>query len=239
MRFSDRIALVTGAGRGIGLATALQLAREGAFVIASDCSEENLTQAADAMQKENLAFETALCDVADEESVRALVARIEKDHGRIDILINNAGVFRVGTKPFIEQTSEDWKLKININILGTFYCAHAVLPGMVERRYGKIVNLASVAGVYGLRRMVDYSATKGAVIAFTKALAKEVSPYQINVNAVSPGNIKTHTDLPQMSFMERSGTAEECAQVICFLASDEASFVSGQNYQVDGCRKTM
>ena len=159
--------------------------------------------------------------------------------GGIDILVNNAGIFRAHYQPFKDQISAYWKQKIEINILGTMYCTHAVMPGMMERRYGRIINVSSVAGVYGLRNMVDYSMTKGAVIAFTKALAKELGPSNITVNAVAPGNISTYSELPELSFLGRSGTAEECANVITFLASDEASFVSGQNYQVDGCRRTM
>ena len=117
-----------------------------------------------------------------------------------------------------------------------------VLPGMLERHYGRIVNISSVAGVYGIGNMTDYSMTKGAINGFTLALAKEVTEHGVTVNAVAPGNIITashENNNPTLSFAGRSGTSEECANVICFLASDAASYVSGQVYQVDGCRKRM
>lgn len=239
MDFSGKTALITGAGRGIGEACALQLARGGAQIIVNDLKAENLQELCQKLDQMNAAYLACPCDVADEAAVRAMVAKAIETFGKIDILVNNAGIFRAHYQPFKDQISAYWKQKIEINILGTMYCTHAVMPGMMERRYGRIINVSSVAGVYGLRNMVDYSMTKGAVIAFTKALAKELGPSNITVNAVAPGNISTYSELPELSFLGRSGTAEECANVITFLASDEASFVSGQNYQVDGCRRTM
>lgn len=239
MDFSGKTALITGAGRGIGEACALQLARGGAQIVANDLKAENLQELCQKLDQMNAAYLACPCDVADEAAVRVMVAKAIETFGKIDILVNNAGIFRAHYQPFKDQISAYWKQKIEINILGTMYCTHAVMPGMMERRYGRIINVSSVAGVYGLRNMVDYSMTKGAVIAFTKALAKELGPSNITVNAVAPGNISTYSELPELSFLGRSGTAEECANVITFLASDEASFVSGQNYQVDGCRRTM
>lgn len=239
MDFSGKTALITGAGRGIGEACALQLARGGAQIVVNDLKAENLQELCQKLDQMNAAYLACPCDVADEVAVRAMVAKAIETFGKIDILVNNAGIFRAHYQPFKDQISAYWKQKIEINILGTMYCTHAVMPGMMERRYGRIINVSSVAGVYGLRNMVDYSMTKGAVIAFTKALAKELGPSNITVNAVAPGNISTYSELPELSFLGRSGTAEECANVITFLASDEASFVSGQNYQVDGCRRTM
>ena len=138
----------------------------------------------------------------------------------------------------------DWKRFIDVNVMGTVYFTHAVLPGMLERGWGRVINVASVAGVYGNANMVHYSATKGAVIAFTRALAKEVTDKGVLVNAVSPGSVSSSAD-PDMdaytpsalSFMGRTGTDRENANLICFLASDEASYISGQNIQIDGCRK--
>ena len=239
MDFSGKTALITGAGRGIGEACALQLALGGAQIVVNDLKAENLQELCQKLDQMNAAYLACPCDVADEAAVRAMVAKAIETFGKIDILVNNAGIFRAHYQPFKDQISAYWKQKIEINILGTMYCTHAVMPGMMERRYGRIINVSSVAGVYGLRNMVDYSMTKGAVIAFTKALAKELGPSNITVNAVAPGNISTYSELPELSFLGRSGTAEECANVITFLASDEASFVSGQNYQVDGCRRTM
>ena len=133
---------------------------------------------------------------------------------------------------------------IDINIMGVVYCTRAVLPKMIENGYGRIINIASVAGVYGNANMAHYSATKGALIAFTKALAKEVTDKGVLVNSVSPGSVSPasnpdidYTQESQLSFMGRTGSDRENANLICFLASDEASYISGQNIQIDGCRK--
>ena len=182
-------------------------------------------------------------DVSKEDEVKATCSLILKKYGRVDILVNNAGIWRNGNSLFADSRSEDWKRKIDVNILGTMYFCRAVLNNMIEKRYGRIINIASVAGVYGIRTMTDYSMTKGAIISFTRALAKEVTEYGVTVNSVSPGNIlsdpQKETDNPQLSFAGRSGTNAECANLVRFLASDDASYISGQNYLVDGCRKKM
>lgn len=239
MRFDGKCAIVTGAGRGIGMATALLLAKEGASVVAVDVSEAGLAELEAQLRALHADYRLAACDVSDERAVRMMAAEAIACYGKVDILVNNAGIYRDQLMPFVEQSSALWRRKMEINVLGMMDLTQAVLPQMIERRYGKIINVASVAGVYGLSNMVDYSATKGAQISFSLALAKEVGPYEINVNAVSPGNINTYGESPQLSYFGRSGTAEECANVIAFLASDEAHYVSGQNYVVDGCRKTL
>lgn len=146
---------------------------------------------------------------------------------------------------------EDWKKYIDVNIMGIVYFTKALLPGMLKNSYGKIVNVASVAGVYGNPNMVHYSATKGAVITMTKALAKEVADKGVNVNCISPGSVSPPNpegDIEYASYsgfgskatyVKRSGSPKENANLICFLASDEASYVIGQNIQIDGCRKTQ
>ena len=240
MKFEGKVAVVTGAGRGIGQACAAELMEGGAYVVVMDVDEGALAEADQRLKAIGSAYELMVCDVSDEDRVRALLADVEEKQGHIDILINNAGIYRPERDQFVKQKSSTWKKRVEVNIFGTLYPTHAVLPGMIERKYGRIVNLASIAGVYGLRTMADYSLTKGGIIAFTAALAKEVGPYNITVNAISPGNISVDgMDRSGMSFLERSGSPEECAHAICFLASDDASFISGQNYQVDGCRKTM
>ena len=237
--YSGKIAVLTGAGKGIGRAVALGLAKGGASIVLCDINEALLRETA--AQAEALGARVlALCvDVACEDAVRDAIKQAETTFGRVDILINNAGIYPVSD--FVESKSADWKRLIDINILGTMYASHAVLPGMLARGYGRIVNIGSVAGHYGLSYFVDYSMTKGAVIAFTRALAKAVTPKGITVNCVSPGSIDVNgiKKNTQHSFVGREGTPEECASVVLFLASDEASYVSGQEYLVDGCRRLM
>ena len=243
MRFENKIAVVTGATRGIGREIAFQLARGGALVCVIGSSDSGLKVLCDEAQRENITFDAYECDVSDEDRVNSVCGEILARYGRADILVNNAGLWRSGNAFFAESESENWKKKIEINILGTMYFCRGLINSMIDNRYGRIINIASVAGVYGIRTMSDYSMTKGAVIAFSLALAKEVTEYGVTVNCVSPGNILSdpakEKDNPPLSFAGRSGTNEECANVVSFLASDEASYVSGQNYLVDGCRKKM
>lgn len=237
--FSGKTAILTGAGKGIGRAVAIGLAKGGADLVLLDINEENLATTAAEAESYGARVKAIRVDVAREDEVRAAVAEAIATFGQVHILINNAGIYPVSD--FVTSRSEDWKKLIYINILGTMYAAHAVLPGMLENGYGRIVNIGSVAGHYGLSYFVDYSMTKGAVIAFTRALAKAVTSKGVTVNCVSPGSIDVTGEqkMPQHSFTGRSGTPEECANVVLFLASDEASYVSGQEYLVDGCRRLM
>jgi NAD(P)-dependent dehydrogenase (short-subunit alcohol dehydrogenase family) len=142
--------------------------------------------------------------------------------------------------PFAQSESAHWRKKIDINIYGTLYFTRGVINSMLEQNYGRIINIASVAGTYGLANMVDYSLTKGAILAFSKALAREVTGSGVLVNTVSPGNINPDPNFtPKSSYMNRSGHPRECAEAICFLASDKASFISGCDYVVDGCRRKL
>ena len=240
MRFSGKTAIITGAGIGIGRATALQFAREGANVVLVDMNEEAIEKVKNEVEAVGGNALAIKCDISDEESVREVVQKVIDTYGKIDILINNAGIWR-RFMPFVETDSSMWKNFINVNILGTMYFTHAVLPGMIENEYGKIVNVASVAGVYGNANMADYSMTKGALIAFSKALAKEVVDKGIYVNCVSPGmvNASDELQLTDVTYAGRWGEPEEFSNVICFLASDEATYVCGQNIQIDGCRKKI
>ncbi len=243
MNFNGKVALVTGAAVGIGRATAILLAQNGAGLILVDVNEEKLTALKDelaAYTRDVLAF---VCDVSDEALVYRVVEKALAKFGKIDILVNNAALWRCWAS-FLETPSEEWKKFIDINVMGVVYFTKAVLPSMLENAWGRIINVASVAGVYGNANMAHYSATKGAIISMTKALAKEVTDKGVLVNSVSPGSVSPsnnhdidYTEENQLSFMGRTGSDRENANLICFLASEEASYISGQNIQIDGCRK--
>lgn len=241
----NQVALITGASVGIGRATAHRMAEQGASLILVDINESGLEK----LKEELVAYGTSvLCygaDVSDEARTNQIVAEAEETLGKIDILVNNAALWRCW-KPFAETGSDEWKRFLDVNVMGTVYFTRAVLSGMIGRGYGRIINIASVAGVYGNANMVPYSATKGAVIAMTKALAKEVADKGITVNSISPGSVspseKEDIDYSQpsdLAFMGRTGTDRENADLICFIASEEAGYISGQNIQIDGCRKRM
>ena len=243
MRFENKTVIVTGASAGIGRATAIKFATEGANVVIVDINEELLLAVKAEIEALGGKATAYVGDVSDEARVHEITDLTVKEFGGVDILINNAGIWR-GAEYFVNTASSEWKKYIDVNILGLMYFTQAVLPSMLERGYGRIINLASVAGVYGNAKMAHYSMTKGAVIAFTKALAKEVSDKGITVNAVSPGSVNGSSDPDYnatsesvLSFMGRTGSHMENADLICFLASDNAAYISGQNIQIDGCRK--
>ena len=239
-----KVALVTGAAYGIGFAMAQALAEAGAKIAFNCRSQANMDKALEDYKTIGIDAKGYICDATDEEGVKAMVADIEKTLGPVDILVNNAAVFR-DFSDFVDSSTDLWRRYMDINIMGTMFFTRALLPKMIENSYGKSVNVASVAGVYGNPKMVHYSATKGAVIAMTKALAKEVIDKGINVNCISPGSV-SEGDIDDVSYdgfashatyIGRSGSHRENANLICFLASDEASYISGQNIQIDGCRK--
>ena len=243
MQFKGKTAFITGAAVGIGRAAALLFAQAGADVVLVDLNGEKLDRVKKEVGEYGVKALTYTLDVSDENAVYRSVADAETKFGKIDILVNNAAIWRCW-QPFIETPTEDWRKFFDINVMGTVYCTKAVLNGMIKRKYGRIVNVASVAGVYGNANMVHYSATKGAVISMTKALAKEVADKGVTVNAVSPGSVSSskiddmdYFTTSELSFMGRTGTDRENADLILFLASDQAAYISGQNIQIDGCRK--
>lgn len=245
MKLKDKSALITGASVGIGRATALRFAKEGAKLILLDIDYEKLIKVKDEAGKYTKDILIYKCDVSNEEDVEKVVKEAEGAFGRIDILVNNAALWR-GWRSFLDTPFSEWRKFIDVNIMGVVYMTKAVLSGMVERNYGRIINVASVAGVYGNGNMTHYSATKGAVISMTKALAKEVADKGVLVNAVSPGTVSPSENLDvnfnepsDFSYIGRSGTDAENANLILFLASDESSYISGQNIQIDGCRRKM
>lgn len=238
--FEDKIALVTGAAVGIGRATSLMLAERGADVIIVDIDESGLEAVRAQIAALGVRVSSFVCDVSDEQRVNEIAAQVLAEYGRLDILVNNAGIFRDDNIPFVEQNSSIWRRKVDVNIMGTLYFTYAFLPSMLERGYGKIINLASVAGKYGIANMADYSMTKGAILAFSKALAREVAKKGVLVNTVSPGNIGEGYHSPsRLAYMDRNGQPSEVAELICFVASDRASYLAGEDFVVDGCRKKI
>ena len=245
MEFSGRVAVVTGAAVGIGRATVMQFLKEGAKVAALDVDAEKLTALQEELDQCADNLFCGVCDVSNAQEVTQVIDQAAEKFGGIDILVNNAALWRYSAK-FLEIPLDIWPKFLDINVMGVVHCIRAAMPYMLEKRYGRIINVASVAGVYGNGYMTNYSATKGAVISMTKALAKEVAKKGITVNAVSPGSVSTsaNPDIDfaaenELSHMGRTGTNRENADLICFLASEKAGYISGQNIQNDGCRKRI
>ena len=208
-------------------------------LVLTDVNADGLDKAVAELRESGADAVSFVLDVSSDEDVDRLAAGLEENDIKIDILINNAGIWRDNTGNFWETDPKSWIRRWRINVYGLMYLTRAILPGMIERRYGRVINVASVAGIYGISGMTDYSATKGAVIAFTKSLAKETTGYGVTVNSVSPGNIGDGDKDNGLSYAGRIGSYAECAELICFLASDNASWCSGQDYRADGCRKKM
>lgn len=243
--FKDKTVLITGAAVGIGKACALQFAKGGANVILVDYNDEALAKTEAEVKSITGNVLSLVCDVSDNDSVLKVVESSISRFGKIDILVNNAALWRHYTA-FVDTDIDTWKKFIDVNIMGTVYFTKAVLGNMKQNHYGRIINVASVAGVYGNPTMAMYSATKGAVISLTKALAKEVAADNITVNAVSPGTVSPaeqddidYVEPNANSYSGRTGSTRENADLICFLASDSAAYISGQNIQIDGCRKKI
>jgi 2-hydroxycyclohexanecarboxyl-CoA dehydrogenase len=244
MRLEGRIALVTGGASGIGAATARRLAAEGARVAIADLDLDGAR--AVAAEIDGAAVEM---DVADAASVRAGVAAAQAELGPIGVLVNNAGTDRFSF--FVHTDEALWDFVLDVNLRGTIAVTHAVLDGMQQRGGGAIVNVASEAGRVGSQGSAVYSAAKGGVIAFTRAIARESARYGVRVNAVAPGPIETpllnaaeealgeigarlKQGMIEATLMGRSGTPEEVAATIAFLASDDASYLTGQTLNVSG-----
>ena len=243
MRFKDRVALVTGAGRGIGAATAKLFASEGAKVVVSDLDEGPAREVAGPIGGLAIA-----CNVSDRVQVHGMVDRAVKELGRIDILVTCAGIIRDNL--FFKMTDDDWDSVIDTHLKGTFLCARAAQKQMVENKYGKMVFLSSTSAL-GNRGQANYSAAKMGLQGMARTLAIELGPFNINVNTVAPGFVETRMTMATAERMgvdyetfkmgaasqiplRRVGQPEDIANVIAFLCSDEAGFVSGQNIYVRG-----
>lgn len=246
-----RAAMVTGAARGIGAATASRLAREGASVAVVDLEEKDCQETVDAVRA---AGGTAIgigCDVTQQDQVEGAVDRTVRELGALDILVNNAGVLRDNL--LFKMSDEDWDTVMNTHLKGNFLCTRAAQRHMVERRHGKIVNLSS-ASALGNRGQANYSTAKAGLQGMTRTLAIELGPFNINVNAVAPGFVETamtqataqrvgveFDDFKKAATeqipLRRTGVPDDVANVIAFLVDDQASYVSGQVIYVDGGRR--
>ncbi len=240
----DKVAIVTGAARGIGSAIAERLARAGATVVVADRDIETARQTAAALTSRQGPTVADPVDVTDPASIRAMVDRIEQAHGRIDILVNNAGVmFRTR---FADISIEEWNASLQVNLTGPFLCTQAVLPLMKESGAGRIVNIASSAGrSVSTLGGAHYTASKAGLLGLTRAVAKEVAAWGITVNAVCPGLIDTQmardTTSPEelAAFIDsfpakRLGAPEEVGDLVAFLCSDEAGYITGASLDING-----
>lgn len=243
MRLKDKIAIVTGGARGIGLAVARAYAREGAIVAIADVNEQGAKVAVDELSPSGERAIAVAVNVADHASVEAMVKAVIDAHGRIDILMNNAGVG--GNTPFLETSLADWNRIVGINLTGAFLVAQAVAREMVKTGGGKIVNIASLSGQRGGNGRAAYGSAKAGLELLTKVMAVELAPHNINVNNIAPGAIETemakfaHDAATRAAYnylipMTRYGTPEEIADAAVFLCSDESRYVHGHTLNVDG-----
>lgn len=237
-RLKNKVAIITGAAKGIGFATVQRFAQEGAIVIMADMNLEAAKGAAAQIPN----AEAYAMNVTDRASIQAAVDQVMQKHGRIDILINNAGITQDAR--LVKMTEAQFDAVIDVNLKGVFNCTQLIVPHMLEAKSGAIVNASSVVGIYGNFGQTNYSATKFGVIGFTKTWARELGPKGVRVNAICPGFIATEMvkampenilqDIERRSWLGRLGTPEEIANVYLFLASNEASFINGVALEASG-----
>ncbi|KPJ71504.1 hypothetical protein AMJ50_01785 [Parcubacteria bacterium DG_74_3] len=241
----DKVAIITGARRGMGRTHALILAKAGAKVVVSDISLEECQKVVEEIKAQGGNAIAVKCDVTKREEVDEMVKKAVKEFGKIDVLVNNAGILQF--KPFMELTEEDWNKILNVNLLGYFRCAQAAVKEMIKQKSGTIVNIASIGmgqtGV-GFPAISHYCASKGAIVAMTEAMALELAPFNIRVNAIAPGAIDTpmsqggdpktmEATLARIP-LHRIGKPEEVSNLVLFLASDASSYITGSTVIIDG-----
>ena len=241
-RLFNKVSLITGAAQGIGLATALKFASEGAIVLICDVNQAGVDEAVEQCRKLGATAEGYVMDVTQRSVVDAVVARAMAQFGRIDVLVNNAGVTQDARLQ--KMTPEQFDRVIDVNLRGVFHCAQAVVDSMVTRGRGVILNASSVVGLYGNFGQTNYAASKFGVIGFTKTWSRELGPKGVRVNAVAPGFIATPMiaamppqvlqSLVDKVHLRRVGQPEEIANVYAFLASDEATYINGEVIEVSG-----
>ncbi len=243
MKLKDKVAVITGASRGIGRAIALELAKEGAKIVFTYYKSEDLAQS---LEKEikDLGCEVFPCqvDTRDFQKAKELIQNSYKRFGAINILVNNAGIIK--DKALMMMEKQDWDEVIDTNLNGLFNITRAAIVGFMKQKSGNIINITSVSGIIGMSRQTNYSASKAGIIGFTKSLAREVAAFNIRVNAVAPGFIDTDMTaslkeeykakvLPNIP-LARFGMPQEVAKLVAFLASDDSSYITGQIIRIDG-----
>jgi len=242
MRLKDKKAIVTGAGQGIGRSIAVKMAQEGADVVIAEWKSDTGNQTKKDVEALGRKALSLAVDVANQKQVQNMVAEVLGTWRRIDILVNNAGFDRGAT--LLKVKEEDWDAVLGVHLKGTMNCIQAVAPHMIENQYGKIINISSIYAKSGGIAAISYSAAKAGIVGLTKSVARELGRYQINVNVVLPGLILTATIakmaekyrnmIVEHTPLGRIGQPEEVANVVAFLASDEASFVTGATVEVSG-----
>jgi len=242
VRFKDRIVIVSGGAEGLGRAISLGFGREGAVVYIGDIALDKAEKTARDVEAAGGRALPVKVDVSRRQEIEQAVDRIIAEQKRIDVLVNNVGW--TDTLPFLETDEERWRRVLDLNLICTMNFCHVVLPHMVERKYGRIVNISSIAGRQPRPLAVAYAAAKAGVISLTKSLALAFAPYGIRVNSVAPGAMDTpllkklspeHSrPILERAAMKRAGQPEEIAEAVLFMASEEASYIDGQTLIVDG-----